>query len=531
MHNRIFNFFLLAFLLAAAGTAQAACTAPAANVGAREYFTGTGTYKYCDGTNWIDFQTTALTGQDGLTISAGTNSTCAIRTDGTAMCWGDNAVGQLGNGATGNSTTPSALAGGSTWKAMTPPSSTFLYDISTWTWAVNIARGCGIKSGGALWCWGNGVDNYGCSGTWPASPVSSTPALFDSGSWTHIAGRRSTTIEVLSASCPAHPPNFLATNFCGIKSDGTAWCWGDNTHGQLGNGTTTASNTPVQISGGAKWKTIAIGAGDLNITSACAIKSDDTLWCWGHNGNGQLGNGNTTSQTSPVAVGGSWKIVSLGGWAGSMACGIKTDDTAWCWGSAQWGQLGNGASSGNQTTPSAVSGGGTWKDISAGAQHVCGIKSDDTAWCWGNGASGRRGDGATTTTQTTPVAVSGGATWKTISAGQNHTCGVKTDGSLWCWGAGASGQRGDGSTTTTQTTPVAVSGGYTWKTGCTAGTYDYNSSNKYKFCIGGSWVEINCSAGGCGSLGASTAAGAIDYFPGQGKYAYSNGTSWQVIAP
>jgi len=519
-------FFLTALLvLSGTGSARAACSTPTANVGAREYFTATNNFKFCDGTNWVNLQVTAMSYKDGTEISTGTGTTCAIRSDGAAMCWGSNAYGQLGNGATGNVNTPSLLPGDSTWRAIAAGAYTSFYDISTWTWGVNISRGCGIKSGGALWCWGNGNDNYGCSGTWPTGSVSSTPTLFDSGSWTHISTRLSTTIETMAASCPPYPPDQRAENFCGIKSNGTAWCWGDNTDGQLGNGTTTLSNTPVQVSGGSAWKTINVGGGDLNNTYACGIKSDDTLWCWGKNAGGQLGIGNTTSQSSPVAVGGTWKMVSAGVYS---TCGIKTDNTAWCWGVQSFGRLGNGVTSGNQTTPVAVSGGSTWIDINVGFEHACGIKSDNTAWCWGRGMNGRLGN-AGTADSSTPVAVSGGASWKQISAATYHTCGVRTDGTLWCWGGGTPGNLGDGTNTATQTTPVAVSGGYTWKTGCTAGTFDYYSSNKFKYCIGDSWVDVNCSSGGCGALGACTQAGATGYVGT--KYAYCNGSNWQALAP
>lgn len=247
---------------------------------------------------------------------------------------------------------------------------------------------------------------------------------------------------------------------CGIKSNNTAWCWAKQTSGELGNGTGASTEPqPVAVSGGSLWKSIRTGS-----VFTCGIKNDDSAWCWGAGGSGQLGDGTTTAaQTTPVSVSGgySWKLVDPGA---NHACGIQSDDSAWCWGMGSSGQLGDGTTTAAQTTPVTVSGGASWKTISAGVAFSCGIKSDNSAWCWGDRSNGKLGDGgATSGSQTTPVAVSGGASWKAISAGNSHACGIKTDDTAWCWGAGGFGQLGDGTTTATQNVPVAVSGGVTWK--------------------------------------------------------------------
>lgn len=240
---------------------------------------------------------------------------------------------------------------------------------------------------------------------------------------------------------------------CGIKSDGTAWCWGTNSNGQLGNGTTTASNVPVTTTG--SWKLISAG-GNHN----CGIRADGTAWCWGSNTNGQLGTGTTTSSNSPVQSSdtGPWKMVSAGG---SHSCGLKNDGTAWCWGFNSNGQLGNG---GTTQSPAPVKiGTDLWISISAGFQHSCGIKQDGTAWCWGNGNMGRLGNNSTTSSSS-PVAVqtTGVTTWTSLvveGGGGSHSCGIKSDKTLWCWGSNVLGNLGNG-TTTGSNIPVQVTG--TW---------------------------------------------------------------------
>lgn len=180
------------------------------------------------------------------------------------------------------------------------------------------------------------------------------------------------------------------------------------------------------------WKLI-----DAGIATDCGIKSDDTAWCWGFGGFGSLGNGASDDSAFPVAVagGGTWRTLANDG----HACGIKTDGTAWCWGWNFYGQLGNGTTT-NADVPVAVSGGGLWTAIDVGDNLTCGIKQDGTAWCWGVGGLG---DGTDVTQSLVPVQVLGGADWETITAG-DHSCATKSDGSAWCWGYNYYGELGVG---------------------------------------------------------------------------------------
>jgi len=244
---------------------------------------------------------------------------------------------------------------------------------------------------------------------------------------------------------------------CGIfAKSGKLMCWGSSANGRLGDNNLSIDRaTPVSISGGGIWKQVSAGA------HTCAIKSDDTLWCWGPNSSGQVGDNTTIlSRMLPTTVsgGGAWKQVSTGEF---HTCAIKSNDTLWCWGSNANGRTGLNTTAGTTLVPTGISGGGTWKYISAGNAHTCGIKSDDTLWCWGLNTNGRLGDNSQTQRQI-PTAVNGGGSWKNVSTGAAHTCGIKSNDTLWCWGLNTGGQLGDNSTTQ-RLIPTAINGGGSWK--------------------------------------------------------------------
>lgn len=352
-----------------------------------------------------------------VSIDVSANHSCTIKYDGTPWCWGKNDYGQAGDSDLSNQPAPVAVSGGGAWKLISSGTS----------------HSCGIKSDDTAWCWGNAAygkmgNGVGTSTSFPA-PV----AVSGGGTWKTIDAGSDHT--------------------CGVKTDDTAWCWGNALNGRLGNGVTSGSQTtPVEVSGGFSWETIEAGN-----TTSCGVLTNGTGKCWGSAANGKLANGTTSGTFStPVTSGGAatWKMISP---TTNHTCGIKSDDTAWCWGSASNGYLGNGATSGNQMVPVTVSGGGTWIDISAGNTHTCAVKSDNTAWCWGTDSFGKLGNGGLGT-QTTPSAVIGGHSWSQISADGNHTCGLKTDNSVYCWGYDAYGQVGNGAVTGTQSSPVEVSG-------------------------------------------------------------------------
>jgi len=260
-----------------------------------------------------------------------------------------------------------------------------------------------------------------------------------------------------------------------LKNDGTVWTWGYNLYGQLGDGTKTNRSTPVQVlgTGGAGLLTgvTAIAGGGPHTT---VLKNDGTVWAWGHNRYGQLGDGTTIDRATPVQVLGLDGTGFLTGVASiasgeSQTIARKNDGTVWAWGHNRYGQLGNKKTGDNATTPVQVlgpGGGGFLTDIIAiasGEYQSIALKNDGTVWSWGNNGQGQLGDG-TVVDHNTPVQVLGpggegallGIT-AVASRGQ-HTIALKNDGNVWTWGSNRSGQLGDGTKVDYATTPVRVIG-------------------------------------------------------------------------
>ena len=220
-----------------------------------------------------------------------------------------------------------------------------------------------------------------------------------------------------------------------LKEDGTLWAWGWNVAGELGDGTTIPKTTPIQADSNT-WGAISAG-----FYHSHGLKSDGTLWGWGTNYYGQVGDGTTTDRHTPAQVGSAntWIAVSAGGEHG---LGLKSDGTLWAWGRNGWGQLGDGTTT-NRSTPVQVGTENNWLAVDAGFEHSLALKSDGTLWAWGRNAYGQLGDG-TTTNRSTPVQVGTENNWLAVDAGYEHSLALKSDGTLWAWGAGASGQLGNG---------------------------------------------------------------------------------------
>ena len=258
---------------------------------------------------------------------------------------------------------------------------------------------------------------------------------------------------------------------CAVALDGRVYCWGSNSNGKIGSGNTSSALVPsaVKISGALVGKVIKQIEPSSAGNHSCVIASDDKAYCWGHNGFGQLGNNNTVNSLTPVAVDTAGvlasKTIKQIASGGISSCVIASDDKAYCWGSNNFGQLGNGNLK-NSSTPTPVSttgvlAGKTIKQITAGNSYFCVIASDDKAYCWGGGRRGALGNGSTPSlviSTPTPVSTTGvlaGKTIKQITAGTEFTCAIASDDKAYCWGSNSSGQLGNNSTINSGV-PVAV---------------------------------------------------------------------------
>src|SRR5881396_2656534 len=244
-------------------------------------------------------------------------------------------------------------------------------------------------------------------------------------------------------------PHLGGDHTCGVTPSGTAYCWGWNQDGQLGDGTRVDRRTPVPVAAPAGVGFAAVSLGGWH---TCGVTLGGTAYCWGHNAYGQLGDGTDTSRTIPVAVsvpaGLSFAAVSAGFY---HTCGLATTRAAYCWAVA------TADSAARAPTPVATPEGVSFVAVSTGGVHACGLTAAGSAYCWGDNNYGKLGDG-TTTSSATPVLVPApvGATFAQLSAGGEHTCGRTDAGAVYCWGQNGSGQLGDGTIPFNRTTPTAV---------------------------------------------------------------------------
>jgi alpha-tubulin suppressor-like RCC1 family protein len=358
------------------------------------------------------------------TVSIGLVSACAVTAGGAVQCWGDNQAGELGNGSTTGSLVPVQVTG-----------------LTSGVTGVSVGYDsvCALTTGGGVECWG--TDSLGTLGN-NSTTNSSVPV--------QVTGLTS-GVTVVSTGI-----GFT----CAVTAGGSVQCWGANNSGQLGNNSTTGSLVPVQVSGLASGATgVSIGA-----LSACAVTAGGAIQCWGDNTYGELGNGSATSSLVPVQVtdltsGATFVSMGTGSEAldaGAFACALTTGGGVQCWGYNAYGELGNGSTT-SSLVPVQVTGltsGVT--AISTGAVSACAITAGGGVECWG-GNNGLLGNGSTANSLV-PVQVTGLTSGVTaISVWNASACAVTAGGGVECWGANPSGELGNGSTTSSLV-PVQVTG-------------------------------------------------------------------------
>jgi alpha-tubulin suppressor-like RCC1 family protein len=366
-----------------------------------------------------------------ISIFAGNEHSIARKAGGTIWAWGWNVYGQLGDGTTIERTSPVQTGTDTDWVVS-------IVSAGSHTTA--------LKSDGTFWVWGS--NGYGQLGDGTADDISSP---IQTGT---------IDIEGASVSVAAGVNHNLS-----IQSDGTLWAWGENTYGQIGDGTFFDALTQIQVvidsvqypaARNNDWITVAAGLGH-----SLALKTDGTLWAWGLNDRGQLGDGTTADAVSPVRISTDtdWVLVAAGG---RHNLALKSNGTLWAWGSNVHGQLGNGTLV-DELSPVQIGLDTDWVAIAAGGElsHSLARKSNGKLYAWGRNNRGQLGDG-TTVDKSSPVQVGTDNKWVKFKAGLEHSVGRKSNGKLFAWGRNDYGQLGDG-TTTDKTSPVPIGTDTDWK--------------------------------------------------------------------
>jgi alpha-tubulin suppressor-like RCC1 family protein len=326
--------------------------------------------------------------------------------------WGFNGSGPLGDNTTTARSSP-------------------VREITSSTNWCQVSAGCfhtsALKTDGSLWTWGNGAcgrlgDNTTTARSSPVREITS------STNWCQVsAGGYHTSA---------------------LKTDGSLWAWGLNTCGRLGDNTNTTRSSPVrEITSSTNWCQVSAGCFHTS-----ALKTDGSLWAWGSNNLGRLGDNTATDRSSPVreiTSSTNWCQVSAGGYHTGA---IKTDGSLWAWGFNGSGRLGDNTTTSRSSPVREITSSTNWCQVSAGCTHTSALKTDGSLWAWGNNGSGRLGDN-TATARSSPVQeITSSTNWCQVSAGY-HTSALKTDGSLWSWGNNGSGRLGD-NTATARSSPV-----------------------------------------------------------------------------
>ena len=341
--------------------------------------------------------------------AGGSGMNCALADDGRAWCWGTRADWSRGRRV-----------------AATPVAGVVRFVSFT---TIRHA-GCGLGSDSLAYCIGE--NEYGVLGD--DSPANGADGVYYRTRLGPVAGGR--RFRSVSAGGQAA---------CGIALDGQLWCWGSNEHGVFGNGAPVAvydsrtgfgGNVPVASGSGARLVSVSVGW-----DHACGLDDEGTAWCWGRNAAGQLGDGTREARFVPRPADGDhrYRQISAGF---RTTCAITQDGAALCWGDNN-GAIGDGTT-GTRLVPTPVTGGVRWRMIATWRGVTCAVAEDDAAWCWGLGIDGMLGTGVlgdensmtaiAIVRSKTPVRVTGGVRFQSVSVGGYSGCGVYVEGDAWCWG-------------------------------------------------------------------------------------------------
>lgn len=401
------------------------------------------------------------TSSNWLKVVCGTNFTLAIMKDSTLWAWGNNYCGQIGDGSTIDRNFPVQISKDKNWSQITCGD---MYALA-------------IKNDGTLWAWGYNL--YGQLGDGSETGKTKPIQIGTEKNWFQIVGSGSKTIALkkdgslwewgiigipydtinykstipvqvendndwlYAASSIIYPANNQGSHTVAIKTDGTLWAWGLNYLGQLGDGTIINRRYPVPISSGINWSKVACGS-----LHTVAIKSDGTIWAWGSNSYGQLGI-EDKSKPNKFSIDSNWVQVSCG--RGHFVA-LKDDGTLWATGNNEFGQLGDGTRiSRNQLQQIGTD--NKWIQVQCGTWHTVALKKDGSIWSWGLD---------NISSSTSPIQIASNNNWQSFACGHSYTLAIKKDGTLWGWGNDYYGQLGDSIGRTIRKSPVQIGNEKNW---------------------------------------------------------------------